>query len=65
MTPTESSWIPVQSAGGGHNTFRPQNQEEPINRKIYLVEKALKIGMPSFFITFIGAFFAIGFCLNY
>ena len=62
---TEATWIPVQSAGGGENTLRPQNQDQSINKTIHLVEKALKIGVPSFCVIFIGAFFAVGFCLIY
>jgi hypothetical protein len=61
----KSSWIPVQSVGGGDNTFRPQNQDQSINKTIHLIEKALKIGVPSFCIIFIGAFFAVGIFLNY
>ena len=65
MTTTESSWIPVKTAGGGQNTLRPKNQDQSINRKIHLVEKALKIGVPSFCTLFIGTFTVIGFWLNY
>ena len=65
MTTTESSWIPVRTAGGGQNTLKPKIQDQSINKTIHLVEKALKIGVPSFCVIFIGAFFAVGFCLNY
>ena len=65
MITTESTWIPVQSAGGGENILRPLNQDQSINKTIRLVEKALKIGVPSFCVIFIGAFFAVGFFLNY
>ena len=56
---TEVTWIPVLSAGGGENTLRPQNQDQSINKTIHLVEKALKIGVPSFCVIFIAAFFAV------
>ena len=65
LTATEPIWIPVQSAVGGENTLRPKNQDQSINKTIHLVEKALKIGVPSFCIMFIGTFTVIGFWLNY
>ena len=64
-TTTESTWVPVQSAGGGKNTLRPENEDQSINKTIRLVEKALKIGVPSFCVIFIVAFFAVGFCFVY
>ena len=44
-TTTESTWVPVQSAGGGKNTSRPENEDQSINKTIRLVEKALRLSL--------------------
>ena len=50
----------MQSTGGNKNiVLQPKNQST-IN-KIYVVEKALKIGVPLLFGLFTGSFFAVGF----
>ena len=50
----------MQSTGGNKNiVLRPKNQST-IN-KIFVVEKALKIGVPLLFALFTGSFFAVGF----
>ena len=66
-----AAWIPVQSValenksideGNRNLELQPTNQST-IN-KIYVVEKALKIGVPLLFALFTGSFFAAGFYLK-
>ena len=69
-------WIPVQSvavgdrlvgdksiAEGNRNLELQPTNQSTIN-KIYVVEKALKIGVPLLFALFTGSFFAVGFYLK-
>ena len=60
LSEDNTSWIPVQSTAGNKNIELPPNNQSTIN-KIYVVEKALKIGVPLLFALFAGSFFAVGF----
>ena len=62
-TSKKLSWISVQSNGEKNKTLGHQSEEESIKKMILFVEKALKIGVPLFCVIFIGAFFAVGFCM--
>ena len=65
------AWIPVQSVGVGNESIAEGNRNlelQPKNQstinKIYVVEKALKIGVPLLFALFTGSFFVVGFYLK-
>ena len=71
LSENNAKWIPVQSVavenksiavGNRKMELQPKNQST-IN-KIYIVEKALKIGVPLLFALFTGSFFAVGFYLK-
>ena len=66
-----ATWIPVQSVAVGDKSIAEGNRNleiQPTNqstiKKIYVVEKALKIGVPILFALFTGSFFAVGFYLK-
>ena len=66
-----AAWIPVQSVAVGNKSIAEGNRNlelQPKNQstinKIYVVEKALKIGVPLLFALFTGSFFAVGFYLK-
>ena len=54
------------SADGSNNnsTPLPVDDQMSVNKMIFVVEKALKIGVPVFVALFTGSFFAVGFCLK-
>ena len=62
-TGNDSSWIPVLSADGSNDTSTPlpAHDQLSVNKMIFVVEKALKIGVPVFVALFTGSFFAAGF----
>ena len=66
-----AAWIPVQSVAvenesmtEGNRNLELQPKNQSIINKIYVVEKALKIGVPLLFALFTGSFFAVGFYLK-
>ena len=60
-----SAWIPVLSADGSNEHPNPSNDDQLfVNKMIFAVEKALKIGVPVFVALFTGSFFATGFYLK-
>ena len=61
-TENVSAWIPVLSADGSNEHPNPSNDDHVlVNRMIFVVEKALKIGVPVSVALFTGSFFAAGF----
>ena len=47
-----------------HPNLSTDDQLSSVNKKISVIEKALKIGVPVFVALFAGSFFAVGFCLK-
>ena len=45
----------------GNNSLA--DDQLPVNKMIFLVEKTLKMGLPIFVALFTVSFFAVGFCL--
>ena len=71
LSENNAKWIPVQSVAVGNKSIAVGNRKmelQPKNQstinKIYIVEKALKIGVPLLFALFTGSFFAVGFYLK-
>ena len=71
LSEKNATWIPVQSVAVGNKSIVVENSNlelQPKNQstinKIYIVEKALKIGVPLLFAFFTGSFFAVGFYLK-
>ena len=71
LSEKNATWISVQSVAVGNKSIVVENSNlelQPKNQstinKIYIVEKALKIGVPLLFAFFTGSFFAVGFYLK-
>ena len=71
LSENNAAWISVQSVAVGNESIAEGNRNlelQPKNQstinKIYIVEKALKIGVPLLFALFTGSFFAVGFYLK-
>ena len=64
-TENDSSWIPALSVDGSNNNPNPitNDQLSSVSKKLSMVEKALKIGVPVFVAIFTGTFFTVGFSL--
>ena len=67
----QSSWIPVSGAGIEKNNFSKigdkmerKSMKSNANQMILMVEKALRIGVPLFFVLFTGFFIAVGLYLK-
>ena len=65
LTVNDSPWIPALSVDGSNNNpnHATHDQVSSANKKISVVEKALKIGVPVLVALFTGTFFTVGFSL--
>ena len=64
LSENHTSWIPVQSITGGNVNLELQPKNQFTVNLIFVVERALKIGVPLLFVLFTGSFFAVGFYLK-
>ena len=64
-TGNDSPLIPVLSTDGSNKNLNPitHDQLSFVNKKISMVGKALKIGVPVFVALFTGTFFIVGYSL--
>jgi hypothetical protein len=51
----------VQSIAGGNVNLELQSKNQSTVNLIFVVERALKIGVPLLYVLFTGSFFAVGF----
>ena len=65
LTENDSPWIPVLSVDGSNKNPNPitHDQLSFVNKKISVVGKALKIGVPVLVALFTGTFFIVGFSM--
>ena len=64
LSENHTSWIPVQSIAGGNVNLELQSKNQSTVNLIFVVERALKIGVPLLFVLFTGSFFCCGLLLK-